>query len=300
MPASSPDEAQATQEAVAALAVPSIRAAWSLWDASRVAESLPMFREAVGAVVGRYGQAASALSVQHFRAVRSDAGLAGRVDVPPVFDVPDGFIDEAMVEALAEAEADIEKAMAYLNSQAEHLILEQGRRQMFTAVQADRAAKGWARVANPGACSFCLMLALRAGAGLLYRSKAGANFRAHTRRPNGSGGDCKCTVEPVFGQYEPPARVREAAKVWTDATKGRSGRDARTAFRQAIEGREVTGSKRSGPKRTDAPKFEGASRTPENQRFQLELLENLPPAKTPEAAEWRRARMAEIRKYLGQ
>lgn len=301
MPASTPEEARATQEAVAALAVAAVRPAWGVWDSSRVAESLPMFRAAVGAVVDRYGMASSALVVQHHRAARADAGGPGRVDVPLVGGAPDGFVDQAVVEALTEAEADIAKAMADLDAKAERLVLDQGRKQGLAAVSADRFAKGWARVPNPDACSFCLMLAIRSGKGVLYRSvrafnasnsqfKGAGRFKAHD--------NCRCTLEPVFGQYEPPADVRAAMRTWDEATKGRSGHDARVAFRQAVEGREVTGATRPGSKRTSGPTFEGGGKTPENQRFQLHLLENLPPAKTPEAAEWRRARIVEIRKFL--
>lgn len=55
----------------------------------------------------------------------------------------------------------------------------------------DQAAAGWLRVAEPGACAFCLMLASRASYGILYRSEKTANFRAHTRTKYG-GGECRC------------------------------------------------------------------------------------------------------------
>src|SRR6185312_13953545 len=165
----------------------------------------------------------------------------------------------------------------------------------LTAVALDREARGWARVPNADACSFCLMLALRSANGLLYKSQRSASFLAHTKQPNGSGGDCRCTAEPVFGRYEPTARVREAQKVWDEATKGRSGHDARTAFRQAIEGRDVKGAKGSKRHKVIA---KGEGRTPENQRAQLRILQAMPPAKTPEAAAWREGRVKEIRAYL--
>jgi hypothetical protein len=56
---------------------------------------------------------------------------------------------------------------------------------------ADKSAAGWLRVAEPGACTFCLMLAARASYGILYRSEKTANFRAHTRTARG-GGECRC------------------------------------------------------------------------------------------------------------
>lgn len=57
---------------------------------------------------------------------------------------------------------------------------------------------GWARVAEPGACAFCRMLATR---GAVYTEQAVtrtfAGLKYHTRRPNGSGGDCKCIAKAV-------------------------------------------------------------------------------------------------------
>jgi hypothetical protein len=131
--------------------------------------------------------------------------------------------------------------MRQLDGAVQNLVLDQGRDTIIGAVRQDKYAKGWARVTSPGACSFCVMLALRAGTGFLYTSKQSANFRAHTPNADGSGGLCQCHAEPVFTAYEPSARMREAQAMWESSTKGRSGNDARNAFRQASEGRPVTG-----------------------------------------------------------
>lgn len=61
----------------------------------------------------------------------------------------------------------------------------------------DPASDGWIRVAEPGACPFCLMLASRGSYGILYRSEQTANFRAHTRTKRG-GGECRCHALPVW------------------------------------------------------------------------------------------------------
>lgn len=55
----------------------------------------------------------------------------------------------------------------------------------------DPLSIGWIRVAEPGACTFCLMLASRGSYGILYRSEQTANFRAHSPGKNG-GGLCRC------------------------------------------------------------------------------------------------------------
>lgn len=300
-PPRSPAEThQEAQEGLAGLIMPLLARLWALWNPNRPAESVPLFREALGAVVNHYGAAAAGVAQDYYAQARRDAGVPGKPPTVLVPEVPEGFIDQLVAEALAEAEADIAKATAYLDSQAEQLVLQQGRRQLMSAARLDKEARGWTRIPNADACSFCLMLALR---GPVYRSRSTASFKAHTKQPNGSGGDCRCSVEPVFGHWEPSARVREAERVWKDVTKGRTGHDARTAFRQAVEGREVTGApgKGSGTRNKRGQTFQTpAGKTPENQRAQLRILEALPPAKTPGAAEWRRNRIAEIRKYLGE
>ena len=96
-------------------------------------------------------------------------------------------------------------------------------------------------VTEPGACSFCIMLALRHGKGMLYPAKRAASFKAHRKRANGAGGECRCHAEPVFTEHEPSHRMRTMQALWDESTKGRRGKDAQVAFRQAVEGREVTG-----------------------------------------------------------
>lgn len=291
---------QQAQEGIAGLILPLLAQLWGLWNPDRLPESVPPFREALAAVVNHYGKASAGVAQDYYRRARLDAGAPGKPPAVVLPGVPDGFIDQLVSEVLAEAEADMARATAFLDSGAQHLVMEQGRRQLLDEVHLDREARGWTRVVHEGACSFCLMLALR---GPVYRSRKSAGFSAHHKKPNGSGGDCRCSVEPVFGHWEPSARVREAQALWRDATKGRTGHDARVAFRQAVEGREVTGApaKSSGTRNKRGETFQTPQgKTPETQRAQLRILEALPPAKTPEAAAWRRDRIAEIRKYLGE
>jgi len=300
MPTRPAEDHQLGQEALASLIVPLLERAWGLLDVARLSETVPLFREAIKAIIDYFGGASAAAAAEFYRTARVDAGVVGRVSIPVAPSAPEGFIDALVADAVAPLLApqpDVKSAHDALSSGAEHLVLEAGRRQLLSATAVDREAKGWARVPNADACSFCLMLALRP----LYKSKKSAGFRAHTRQPNGSGGDCKCSAEPVFGNYEPPAKVREAQRLWAESTKGRSGQDARTAFRQAVEGRPVTGSPGKSSKSKRGESYAKPSgMTPDNQRAQQRILEALPPAKTPAAAAWRANRLAEIRKYLGE
>jgi hypothetical protein len=69
----------------------------------------------------------------------------------------------------------------------------------------DALSVGWIRVAEPGACAFCLMLASRGAYGILYRTKQTANFRAHTRGKRG-GGECRCHA---LAAWEAAGKVRK-------------------------------------------------------------------------------------------
>ena len=295
------EAAREEQEAIAALAMPLVLQSLDALDGPSLTESVRELLDSFEAVVREYGSAAAGSALEWFRGMRLDAGVKGRVNVPAAPAAPESFLRSAVAvggAARLVGEPDV------LDVKAERLILDEGRRQMLAAVDADREARGWARVPNPSACSFCLMLAIRSGAGYLYSR---SSFTASNARFRGAGkfkvhDNCRCGLEPVWGRHEPTAAVRHAMATWERATKGRSGHDARVAFRQAIEGREVTGapgrssSSRSPSRRTDYATPQG--RTPENQAAQLRILEAMPPAKTPEAAKWQADRIREIREFL--
>jgi hypothetical protein len=130
-----------------------------------------------------------------------------------------------------------------------------GRRTIRNAVDRDRVAVGWARVATGReTCGFCLMLVSR---GPVYQDAESAGLNADdttaldildendtaafnelmTRfHPN-----CDCKVVPVFDRNNWQGRddFLEAQETWKRVTKGLSGRDALNAFRRAIEDNQV-------------------------------------------------------------
>lgn len=112
----------------------------------------------------------------------------------------------------------------------------------------ETAAKGWARVLT-GAdnCPFCVMLASR---GPVYSSADDAGrIDATTKWADAQGylnsyhDNCDCLVVPVYNKGAWPGRdqYRELEKLWGDATKGYSGRDAMNAL-----GRELSRMEREG------------------------------------------------------
>ncbi|HEU5026582.1 MAG TPA: hypothetical protein VFV01_16825 [Spirillospora sp.] len=252
-PQQPPQPAEASQAAQAALAVLVAAAVVKLWpslDMLHLRRSLPAFKAAVAQEVRRHAQASATLAARQYRADRVRAGVgAGFTAVPadppsveqiarsvdwavqPLWNaaVVDAHSPGAAEEVQQAASTAIADAKARLAASSERLVLNTGRDTLIGNVQRDRKAKGWARVPESNACSFCLMLATR---GAVYRSEKTADFRSHD--------NCRCHVEPVFTAYEPPARVREAEALWVSSTRGKSGNAARIAFRQAVEGRTAS------------------------------------------------------------
>ena len=243
-------QSQASQAGLAVVLAASIAALWPSLDLLDLKHSLPRFKAGVGAVVIRHAQASAALAAQQYRRQRVAAGVGGSFRpsaVPPptvaqiaqsgdwavqplwnanVLAAATGQPEAPPTEALPAASTAIADAKARLAASTERLVLDTGRNTIVDNAQRDAKAKGWARVPEPGACSFCLMLATR---GAVYRSESMADFKSHD--------NCRCHVEPVFTAYEPSAAVRQAQALWASSTRGKSGNAARIAFRQAVEGR---------------------------------------------------------------
>lgn len=98
-------------------------------------------------------------------------------------------VDEEVAKLLAEIETLVQKEVA------------RGYRDSIIGNAAeDRAAVGFSRVARPGACPMCRMLADK---GAVYRSERTARFAAH--------GNCYCLARPVFddGTHGPEASVEQ-------------------------------------------------------------------------------------------
>lgn len=217
---------QAATEALSAALARQVAAAWhGLLNVSRLKLTLPQLSAAVAALVHRYGQASALIAVRYYETARLEAGIAGKFT--PVQVTPPGLdaVTEAVKWATRElwtATPDVQPARAATQAVTEKLVLDTGRDTIIGAVQADRKARAWARVPEPGACYFCVMLATR---GAVY-SEHTADFRTHDH--------CRCHPEPVFTAYEPSAQIRDWQALWRESTAGHSGKAAVAAFRAAL------------------------------------------------------------------
>lgn len=129
------------------------------------------------------------------------------------------------------------KALVDVSGAASRHVLEGGRQLITEATANDQLAVGFARVTDDDPCAFCAMLASR---GFAYQSRETASRTTARSRKRGPGKEyhdhCGCTVEPAFAEgAEWPGRAREFEQLWMDSTKGKGGKDALKAFRNAYE-----------------------------------------------------------------
>lgn len=240
---------QLAQASLSALVAQAIAQAWfRLFDPHDLRGSRQRLVVATQVIVEHYGRGASTAALTHYRNERRAQGANGpapslRPAPPQAQAQVEATVDKVLQPLYGPAsEVGIENAQHALESEAEQMVLDQSRDTIIGAVHEDREARAWARITEPGACSFCRLLATR---GAVYKTEASADFRAHVKQPNGSGGTCRCHVEPAFGPYEMTAQARQDLADYrrlTD-TYGKSGRDILIAWRQHVEGREVTGPK---------------------------------------------------------
>ena len=281
----------ATQAGLSAGLFAALRKLWPTLSPTELQQTFPHFLRGVTALVARFQEASISLSADHYEAMRDAAGVPGRFS-PPIIDPwaeeqIQAYIAKASEELLngllvdeiylADITAEIQ---AEVDAASQLLVMNAGRNELIAAIEADREAKGWARVTKPGACAFCLMLATR---GAVYKSEKTASFRAHVPK-NGRGGFCQCTVQPLFGTYfEAAAHIREAKALWNSSTDGVPTEDKLNEFRRALEGRsDGKRSPRSSQDRGKSPKPPTKQRlgfehlTPEQLRHQLAVIEALP------------------------
>ncbi len=84
-------------------------------------------------------------------------------------------------------EAASAQALKAVKAAMEKRVLDADRQTVIRSAAADPSAKGWRRIASPGACKFCKMLA---GRGEVYDARS-VRFAAHD--------NCRCQAVPAWG-----------------------------------------------------------------------------------------------------
>lgn len=217
---------QASQAALVSLLADPVDHALSLLDPADPS-SFDKFLLLIKAITHHFGRASGTEAGRYYQAERKAAGIHGSISIKPV-----PTADPAKIEASARwatkdlwsPKPDLASVRSNTLGVVEKNVLDTGRMTIIDTAQSDRKATGWARETEPGACSFCAMLAIR---GAVYKRDT-VDFQAHSH--------CRCFSVPVFNQYEPSARVREWQQIYNESAKKAYGpKAARAAFRKAYD-----------------------------------------------------------------
>ncbi|WP_309248668.1 hypothetical protein [Streptomyces sp. MNP-20] len=162
-----------------------------------------------------------------------------------------GRLDDAgFLQELADAATTAGTGAA---SAADREAIRSGRDLIIRASQADKRVVGWARVTDGNPCAFCAMLASR---GAIYTSRptaAGGGRRKPAGSPDGRARrnrrppvavedltryhyGCHCQVVPVYSRNDfLTPQARDYSRQWETVTRGKTGAEARAAWRRHIE-----------------------------------------------------------------
>lgn len=169
--------------------------------------------EYVPALVSEYGDMAATVAADWFEELRASEGVPGSFRAPLAPAVPLEQVNARLGYAtrpdgplwLGQSET----LTTFLAMMANEYALQPGRDTVMEAAHKDKAA--YARIPEPGACKFCLMLASR---GFVYsKSTAGGTKKFH--------GKCRCNVLPSWDEtrarveygYDPDALYDQYAKL---------------------------------------------------------------------------------------
>lgn len=199
--ATSPEAVRAQLTTVAAAASADLLAEAGTASAGQQLQTL---LDALPLVVPAYYDAAGLLAVSWYDELR-DESRPSSVYVPEVIgDSATDWIEREVAAIQVDLEADFDRELERILAEAAALAEKEVARGFRDTVQGntrqDDDAIGWSRIARPGACKFCVMLA---GKGAVYRSESTANFGAHT--------NCHCAARPEFrnGQHGPEASAAQ-------------------------------------------------------------------------------------------
>jgi hypothetical protein len=222
----------------------------SLLDFSRVEETFPRYRSALGQMVDERRALSSALGSSYYRAMRSTAEVTGDFSPRLAASLASDQISKSLLvtgpvaarKILASggnAEEALRAATVATGRAVKRHVLNGGRGTVLNGVFEDSKAKGWVRVTDGMPCAFCAMLASR---GAVYKS---GNTAAGTRRETNTGAfkvhdGCGCSVLPFWSADADYAlgrsvELRDQYNAAIGSGKDMDARDRRLAFRRAWE-----------------------------------------------------------------
>jgi len=169
--------------------------------------------EFVPALVSEYGDVAASVAADWYDELRASEGVPGSFRAPLAPSVSAAQVSDRLGYATRASGplwlGDSATLTGFLSMMTNEYALQPGRDTVMQAAHSEKAA--YARIPEPGACKFCLMLASR---GFVYsKSTAGGSKKFH--------GKCRCNAMPVWDEtrarvefgYDPDALYDLYAKV---------------------------------------------------------------------------------------
>jgi hypothetical protein len=267
------DDPAVQQQYLAQLALTSslFAALRALWPHTRPLDSdhgMRIYRDVVAFLVDQFSQAAASIANDFYSTARREAGVPGTPRLPLVASPPRSLVDAGIdwaTRAKAEADAYEAAVMARVEAAMQKAVTDTGRAQVVADVTGDEFALGFRRVPRPGACYFCIAMAIRYSTrtrqkqhGKFVHDKDAAHFGVYKTRDSagaaanskfeGEGAakfhdNCHCVIEPVFfhGTSRPPSWLADMAHLYDtydteDFGKGLPGfRRALRAHRDGVD-----------------------------------------------------------------
>lgn len=224
------------QTALISLLTAPLANAWSLVHIADPS-SMTAFIQAITALVHHFGMASASQAALGYETKRKAAGVAGTFTARPAPPADPAKIEASIrwaTKDLWKPNPDMEAIHSMVLGVVEKDVLDAGRQTVLNAVKSDRSAatRGriprsarWERECEPGACSFCALLATR---GAVYHSEQKADFQAHDH--------CRCFAAPGWGDYVMPQQIQDYRALYQSSTKGVHGmKNMQKAFRVAYD-----------------------------------------------------------------
>lgn len=163
-------------------------------------------------LIDTYGLAAGALAADWYDDLRAEQEVRGRFVADPT-EIGDRGAEQLATWSVARtwvSPDDWSNVIPAAQGGLQRRLADVARETIMNASIRDTEAEGWQRVARPGACSFCVMVASR---GVVYRESS-ARFASHDH--------CFCTAVPAGGGFPVPVKpYTPSARNITDADRGR-------------------------------------------------------------------------------
>lgn len=216
---------------IAALVERDLMAFMALLDPARPEAVKRDIFDYVPVLIAQYGDIAATIAADWYDEMRDTEGVSGSFRAPLAELVPTEIVNARLGYATRAAgplyDGSLDTLAKFLDLIANEYALQPGRDTVMQAAHKDNAA--YARVPEPGACDFCIMLASR---GFTYSSEKAATEVIGTRgaRQKQKIGDpfhghCRCNIMPVWDEtrarveygYDPDAlydvyRANQATK----------------------------------------------------------------------------------------